>query len=113
MLFDFQTHTFLSDGELSPMELLRRCHVNGYTAVAITDHASPANVQAVLEALTRDCREAENAWDLVAIPGVEITHVPPQSIDRVARMAVDAGAGFVAVHGEKSSQRIGSHSIDW
>ena len=92
MLFDFQTHTFLSDGELSPMELLRRCHVNGYTAVAITDHASPANVQAVLEALTRDCREAENAWDLVAIPGVEITHVPPQSIDRVARMAVDAGA---------------------
>ena len=52
MLFDFQTHTFLSDGELSPMELLRRCHVNGYTAVAITDHASPANVQAVLEAVS-------------------------------------------------------------
>lgn len=100
MLFDFQTHTFLSDGELSPMELLRRCHVSGYTAMAITDHASPANLQHVVEALARDCREAESAWGLVALAGVEITHVPPAAIDRVARMAAEAGAEFIAVHGE-------------
>ena len=106
MLFDFQTHTFLSDGELSPMELLRRCHVNGYTAVAITDHASPANIETIVEALARDCQEAETAWDLIAIPGVEITHVPPRSIDRVARMAVDAGAEFVAVHGETIAEPV-------
>ena len=100
MLFDFQTHTFLSDGELSPMELLRRCHVSGYTAMAITDHASPANVQSVVEALARDCREADTAWGMVALAGVEITHVPPAAIDRVARMAAEAGAEFIAVHGE-------------
>ena len=100
MLFDFQTHTFLSDGVLSPMELLRRCHVSGYTAMAITDHASPANVQHVVEAVARDCREAERVWGLVALAGVEITHVPPAAIDRVARMAAEAGAEFIAVHGE-------------
>ena len=54
MLFDFQTHTFLSDGELSPIELLRRCHVSGYNAVAITDHASPSNVASLVDALNRD-----------------------------------------------------------
>lgn len=100
MLFDFQTHTFLSDGELSPIELLRRCHVSGYNAVAITDHASPSNVVSLVEALNRDCREAEAAWGIVAIAGVEITHVPPKAIDRVARMASEAGAEFIAVHGE-------------
>ncbi len=100
MLFDFQTHTFFSDGELSPMELLRRCHVLGYTAVAITDHASPANIGTLTEALRRDCEEAERAWGLVALAGVEITHVPPAAIDGAARSAVEAGAEFVAVHGE-------------
>ena len=100
MLFDFQTHTFFSDGVLSPMELLRRCHVSGYTAMAITDHASPANVQHVVEAVARDCREAEAVWGIVALAGVEITHVPPAAIDRVARMAAEAGAEFIAVHGE-------------
>ena len=106
MLFDFQTHTFLSDGELSPMELLRRCHVAGYTAMAITDHASPANIGNLAEALARDCREAEEAWGIVAVPGVEITHVPPRAIDRVARMAAEAGAEFIAVHGETIAEPV-------
>lgn len=100
MLFDFQTHTFLSDGVLSPMELLRRCHAAGYSAVAVTDHVSPANVDSVVPAVLRDCRIAQEEWGLVAIAGVEITHVPPAVIDRIARQAVEAGAEFVAVHGE-------------
>ncbi|MBM4436061.1 MAG: histidinol phosphate phosphatase domain-containing protein [Actinobacteria bacterium] len=100
MLFDFQTHTFLSDGALSPMELLRRCRAAGYTAVAITDHASPANVESLVPAILRDCRVASEEWGLTAIAGVEITHVPPSAIDRVARQALDAGAEFIAVHGE-------------
>ncbi len=106
MLFDFQTHTFLSDGVLSPIELLRRCHVSGYTAMAITDHASPANVQTLVESLARDCREAEAAWGMVTLAGVEITHVPPAAIDRVARMASEAGAEFIAVHGETIAEPV-------
>ena len=37
-VYDFHTHTFLSDGVLSPMELIRRAHDKGYAAIAITDH---------------------------------------------------------------------------
>ena len=37
-MYDFHTHTFLSDGVLSPMELIRRAHVRGYRAMAVTDH---------------------------------------------------------------------------
>lgn len=106
MLFDFHTHTFFSDGELSPIELLRRCHVAGYRAVAITDHASPANVEDLVPSLARDCRIAENAWGLIALPGVEITHVPPGDIDTVARRAAEAGAEFIAVHGETIAEPV-------
>jgi predicted metal-dependent phosphoesterase TrpH len=35
MLFDFHTHTTLSDGALSPVEQIRRAHVRGYTAIAV------------------------------------------------------------------------------
>ena len=106
VLFDFHTHTFFSDGELSPIELLRRCHVAGYTAVAVTDHASPANVDTLVPALARDCRIAEEAWGIVSIPGVEITHVPPEEIDAVARRAAEAGAELVAVHGETIAEPV-------
>ncbi len=40
MLYDFHTHTTLSDGVLLPMELIRRAIVNGYSALGISDHTS-------------------------------------------------------------------------
>ncbi len=68
--------------------------------MAITDHASPANLEGVIAAAKRDCRIAEQEWGLVCIAGVEITHVPPAAINQVAREAADAGAELVCVHGE-------------
>ena len=44
MLYDFHTHTFLSDGVLSPIELIRRAIVNGYTALGIADHVGPSTL---------------------------------------------------------------------
>ncbi|HLE81453.1 MAG TPA: PHP domain-containing protein, partial [Dehalococcoidia bacterium] len=32
-MYDFHTHTFLSDGVLSPIELIRRAHVKGYRVI--------------------------------------------------------------------------------
>src|SRR5262249_3547188 len=49
MVYDFHTHTFLSDGELSPVELVRRALVNGYKAIALTDHAGLGTVKPVLK----------------------------------------------------------------
>jgi len=100
MVFDFHTHTLLSDGALLPIELIRRAAVAGYGAVGVTDHVSPGNIAHVLEALIADCALAEEYWDLRALPGVEITHVPPEVIPDLAAEARQRGAQIVVVHGE-------------
>src|SRR5438128_1032392 len=105
-LYDFHTHSFLSDGELSPVELIRRAAVRGYRAIGIADHAGPGNVEAVVRQLVADCRLCERYWDIVALPGVELTHLPPAAIGEVARMARAAGARLVVVHGETPAEPV-------
>ena len=99
-MYDFHTHTFLSDGVLSPTELIRRALVRGYRAIAVTDHVGVGNLELVVKTLVKDCAEATKRWDILALPGVEITHVPKEDIDLVARAAKDLGARLVTVHGE-------------
>jgi len=100
MIYDFHTHSFLSDGELLPMELIRRCMVNGYTAMAITDHVSASTVERVVDEVSRDCEMAKRLWGFDVLPGVEITHVPASGIAEVAQRATQCGALIVVVHGE-------------
>ena len=99
-MFDFHTHTFLSDGVLSPIELIRRAGVRGYRVIGVTDHVGPGNVEHVVKTLVTDCRAASSRWNILALPGVEITHVPKEDIDEVARTAKGLGAKLVVVHGE-------------
>ena len=99
-MYDFHTHTFLSDGVLSPIELIRRARAVGYEVMAITDHVGVGNVEYVVKTLVRDCKLASDRWDILALPGVEITHVPKEDIDMVAREAKGLGAKLVVVHGE-------------
>ncbi len=99
-MYDFHTHTFLSDGVLSPIELIRRAHVRGYSAMAVTDHVGLGNLEFVIKTLVTDCGEATKRWDILALPGVEVTHVPKEDIDLVARTAKNLGAAMVTVHGE-------------
>jgi putative hydrolase len=100
MVYDFHTHTFLSDGELSPVELVRRALVNGYKAIALTDHAGLGTIKPVLKQLIEDCRIVREYWDIIAIPGLELTHLPARAIPEAARYAREYGAGIVIVHGE-------------
>ena len=44
MIYDFHTHTFLSDGGSSPIGLIRFAVAAGYRCIAITDHASYSNL---------------------------------------------------------------------
>ena len=99
-MYDFHTHTYLSDGVLSPVELIRRAMVQGYRAMAVTDHVGVGNLEWVVTTLVKDCAQATKRWDILALPGVEITHVPKEDIDAVARAAKKLGAKLVTVHGE-------------
>ena len=99
-MYDFHTHTFLSDGVLSPIELIRRAIVIGYRVMAITDHIGPGNMEFILKTLIKDCEMASKRWDILALPGVEITHTPKEDIDLLAKEARTLGAKVVNVHGE-------------
>ena len=99
-MYDFHTHTFLSDGVLSPVELIRRAFVRGYKAMAVTDHVGMGNLEMVLKTLVKDCEATSARWDICVVPGVEITHVPKEDIDMVAKAAKGLGARIVIVHGE-------------
>lgn len=98
-MYDLHTHTILSDGEMMPIELIRRMAVLGYTTVAITDHVDPSNTTSVIESL-KQVRESAQIFGIKLLCGVEITHVPPSQIADLAKKAKTAGADIVVVHGE-------------
>lgn len=97
---DLHTHSFFSDGVLLPSEMLRRVEVLGYGALAITDHADGSNLDSLLAKLTRFSRQDAHGFGVTLIPGVELTHVPPDQIRELAQRARTLGALLVVVHGE-------------
>ncbi len=97
---DLHTHTFFSDGELSPSELANRAEKLGHELVAITDHVGPSNFESVLEKVKVASNELTENFDVDVVPGVEITHVPPELISELAEKSVAQGAEVVIVHGE-------------
>ncbi len=100
MIYDFHTHSFHSDGVLSPSEVIRYAVTSGYGAVAVTDHVGVGNCARVLEQVIKDCEVGSRHWNIVAIPGVELTHVPAAGIAEAASIARECGARVVVVHGE-------------
>jgi len=100
MMIDLHTHTFASDGELGPAELVRRAAVAGYRALAITDHADQSNVVSQLRQLRPVVEELGDANGLCLLAGVELTHVPPRQIAAVVALARANRAQLVLVHGE-------------
>ncbi len=99
-MIDLHTHSFFSDGELIPSELVRRAEAIGYRAIAITDHADFSNYRFLLERLQETIEVLNENSSLVVIPGVEITHVPPARIPELIEKCREAGAKIVVVHGE-------------
>jgi histidinol phosphatase-like PHP family hydrolase len=98
-MIDLHTHTTLSDGELIPSELVRRAQVKGYTTIGLTDHVDFTNIEFVLESASK-AKYLEDVLDIKVLSGVEITHVPPQKIDKLASLARRLGAEIIIVHGE-------------
>ncbi len=107
-MYDFHTHSLLSDGELLPSELMRRAVVHGYEAVAITDHVDFTTIEHVLSSLEKlELREAATR-ELEVICGVEITHVFPEKLEKLVHKARALGAELVVVHGETIAEPVES-----
>lgn len=103
---DLHTHSFYSDGVLLPSEMLRRAATMGYGALAITDHADVSNLEELASQLGRFFRQGAGGFGLHFIPGVELTHVPPEQIAPLARRARRLGIRLVVVHGESPVEPV-------
>lgn len=99
-MIDLHTHTFFSDGELLPSELIRRAHMAGYKALAITDHMDVSNIDLVIPRILATINAVAQFTDMKIIPGAEITHVPPEIVGELVEKARTLGAKIVIVHGE-------------
>ena len=105
-MIDLHTHSLLSDGELLPSELIRRAEAIGYKAIAITDHVDPSNIDIVVPKIVSAIKKLSAFISIEAIPGAEITHVPPQIIPELVKEARHLGAKIVVVHGETITEPV-------
>lgn len=105
-MIDLHSHTFLSDGELGPAELVRRVEIRGFRAIGLTDHVDNGTVELIVPVLVRAARELSEAAPLKVLAGCEITHCRPEHIERVARRARELGADLVLVHGESPVEPV-------
>ena len=99
-MIDLHTHSFLSDGVLLPAELARRAEDIGYNFIGITDHVDQSNVDFIVPRIAELAETLNKFVKVGVIPGVEITHVPPETIKELADRARSLGAKLIVVHGE-------------
>ena len=99
-MIDLHTHSLFSDGVLIPAELVQRAKTKGYKALAITDHADRSNLDWIISRIVRFCEDFKKKSNFQVIPGIELTHIPPETIFSLTQEARKLGAKLVVVHGE-------------
>jgi len=100
MVHDFHTHSIHSDGVLTVAELVRRAETRGIKVLGITDHVDPSNLTEVISGVAKACRALREHVGILAVPGVEITHAPPDLIADLIAESRGRGCPLVVVHGE-------------
>jgi histidinol phosphatase-like PHP family hydrolase len=99
-MIDLHTHSLFSDGVLVPSELVRRAIMKGYEVIAITDHADASNLDFTIPRVAAACKELSRRWKIAALPGIELTHIPPETFAELTERARSLGAAIVVAHGE-------------
>ena len=99
-MIDFHMHTLLSDGDLIPAELVRRCEARGFRAVVIADHVDEGTIDFVVPRVARLAEAMNRRSTVHVVPGAELTHCPVKDIARLTRYARRCGAQIVLCHGE-------------
>lgn len=106
-MIDLHTHTFFSDGELVPSELVRRAQHKGLTGIAITDHGDTSNIDFIIPRIASVAEDLNQVLSGIrVIPGIELTHVPPALIPDAAARSRSLGAKIVVVHGETLAEPV-------
>ena len=105
-MIDLHTHSIFSDGVLIPSELVRRAEVLGIKAIGITDHADDSNLDFIIPRIVAVTEALNEVKHIKAVPGIELTHIPPSLIRPLAEKARSLGAKIVLVHGETIAEPV-------
>ncbi|MEW5757967.1 MAG: histidinol phosphate phosphatase domain-containing protein [Candidatus Omnitrophota bacterium] len=98
-MFDLHTHSILSDGHLLPSEVARRYEEKGYKIIAITDHVDRSNIEFVCSSILEFTNSFRNN-KIKVLPGVELSHIPPDQFLPLAEYARSRGIKIIIGHGE-------------
>ncbi len=99
-MYNLHAHTFLSDGQLLPSEVAVRYQDKGYKVIAITDHADYSNIKPMAKSIVEFCRRWPKNSAIQILPGVELTHLPPEQFKPLAALARKEGIKIIIAHGE-------------
>ncbi|MFH0762962.1 MAG: histidinol phosphate phosphatase domain-containing protein [Candidatus Omnitrophota bacterium] len=99
-MYNLHAHSLLSDGVLLPSEVAVRYLSAGYKAIAITDHVDYSNITAVIKQILEFCRHWPESSGIKILPGIELTHLPPQQYKTLAKYAREKGIKVIVAHGE-------------
>jgi histidinol phosphatase-like PHP family hydrolase len=105
-MIDLHTHTLFSDGVLLPSELVYRAKFKGYRAIALTDHVDYSTYDYVIPRIIKVAKILQDNYEILVVPGVEITYVPPKLIEDVATECRRCGAKIIVVHGETVAETV-------
>ena len=100
IMYNLHAHTFLSDGDLLPSEVAVRYQDKGYKVIAITDHADYSNIKQIAKAIVEFCRRWPKNSQIKVLPGIELTHLPPEQFKPLASLARKEGIKIIIAHGE-------------
>ena len=80
----------------------------GYKAVAVTDHADTSNLDLIVPRIVRVAEELNRYSNTRLIPGIELTHIPPDLFKPLTEKARALGALVVVGHGETPVEPVAS-----
>jgi len=105
-MFNLHCHTILSDGELVASEVAVRYAAAGYRIIAITDHCDYSNIKPNVAAVLAFTSHWPKNSAIKVLPGVELTHIPPEQFKPLARFARAKGIKIIIGHGETTSEPV-------
>jgi len=105
-MYNLHTHTLLSDGSLLPSEVAVRYLDKGYKVIAITDHADYCNIKPLISATTAFCSHWPKNSGITVLPGIELTHIPPEQFKPLVKFARKGGIKVIVAHGETTMEPV-------
>jgi histidinol phosphatase-like PHP family hydrolase len=111
-MIDLHVHTLFSDGALIPSEIARRAEHRGLTALGLTDHGDFSNIDFIIPRILGAAEALNRVMKIHVIPGIEITHVPPDLFADAVSKARDLGARLIIAHGETITEPVAPGTND-